>query len=435
MGMLKKSLVAMVLLGGLGTPAVAQAATSSPSQAENVQLAWVDGKVKISWTENAGIPNTVALEIAGKDDKQLGSTTADAPNQLIVPASALEPSHDPASTAKIVISDPSTAEARSAAFDRYTRGTSSFDPVVTGTGNLGWSFAPDSAVDTTPNDPLDVDQPERFVPQLTLAPTTGTVGACRVVRLPAAEFGTVPHQGKPYNLDMFAVNEWGESRIAGQRVRSSSITYTAPASSTFGKSVTMSGVMSLRSVKESPAGTCQEGADGADKGRIQIILHARNSATSPWYVVNTAQTDALGKYSFTLTNPGAREYRTVVTPSAAGGVAQYQSISTPKVVRATTKVVSAKFISPVIMIGQRPNAYLWVEPAGSQRAALQFRNASGVWQGLMYKTLYAGRGLSGPFAFNRLGTHSFRWWVPASLSSTGLPVDAVYSSVFTLTVL
>jgi len=46
--MLKKSLLAVVLLTGLGTPAVAQAATTSPSLAENVHLAWVDGKVKIS---------------------------------------------------------------------------------------------------------------------------------------------------------------------------------------------------------------------------------------------------------------------------------------------------------------------------------------------------------------------------------------------------
>jgi hypothetical protein len=432
--MLKQSLMAAVLLAGLGTPAVAQAATSSPSLAENVQLAWVNGKVKISWTESAPIPNTIALEVAGKNDKQLGTTTADAPNQLIVPASALEPSHDPASTARIVISDPSTAEARSAAFDRYIRGATSWAPTLD-RGVLSWAFAPDQAVDTTLNDPLDVDKPARFIPRLTLADTTP--GECREVQLPATttSYGEIANQYQPFNVDMYAANEWGESRIAGQRVRTSATTFVAPGSTTFGAPITMSGVSSFRYLKESPAGSCQQATDDTAKGGIQVVLHARNSGTSPWYVVGATKTDAQGKYSFTVKNPGAREYRAVLVHSAAGGVAQYQSISGSKVVRATTKVVSAKFITPTLMIGQQPNAYLWVDPAGTQKAALQFKNASGVWQGLMYKTLYAGRGLTGPFAFNRLGVTQFRWWVPGSTTSTGLTVDPVYSAPFNLTVL
>jgi hypothetical protein len=429
--MLKKSLLAVVLLTGLGTPAVAQAATTSPSLAENVHLAWVDGKVKISWTERTAIPNKIALEVEGEDDKQLGTTTADAPNQLIVRASALEPSHDPVSTARIVISDPSTAEARSATFDRYIRGATSWAPTLD-SGVLSWAFAPHPAVDTTPADPLDVDKPARFIPRLTL----GTKGVCREVQLPATTtpYGEIANQHQPFNVDMYAANEWGESRIAGQRVRTSATTFAAPGSTTFGAPITMSGVTTLRYLEERPAGYCQQTTDDTGKGGIQVVLHARNSATSAWYVVGATKTDAQGKYSFTVKNPGAREYRAVLTDSAAGGVAQYQSISVSKTVRATTKVVEAKFIDPTIFIGQMPNAYLWVDPAGTQKAALQFKNASGVWQGLMYKTLYAGRGLTGPFAFNRVGT-AFRWWVPGSTTSTGLTVDPVYSAPFNLTVL
>jgi hypothetical protein len=95
--------------------------------------------------------------------------------------------------------------------------------------------------------------------------------------------------------------------------------------------------------------------------------------------------------------------------------------------------MSAKFIAPVINYGTKPQAYLWVDPAGSQRAALQFKNTSGAWQGVMYKTLSSGRGIA-TFAWNRRGATQFRWWVPGSTTSAGLKVDPVYTGAFTLTV-
>jgi len=144
-----------------------------------------------------------------------------------VPASALEPSHDPVSTARIVITDPSTAEARSATFDRYIRGATRWAPTL------------DSGVLST----------------------------------------------------------------------------------TFGAPITMSGVTTLRYLEERPAGYCQQTIDDTGKGGIQVVLHGRNS--SLWSVVGATKTDAQGKYSFTVKNPGAREYRAVLTDSAAGGVAQH----------------------------------------------------------------------------------------------------------------
>jgi hypothetical protein len=87
----------------------------------------------------------------------------------------------------------------------------------------------------------------------------------------------------------------------------------------------------------------------------------------------------------------------------------------------------------VITYGTRPQAYLWVNPAGTQKAALQFKNASGAWQGVSYKTLYAGKGLL-QFSWSKRGATQFRWWVPGSTTSTGLHVEPVYSGVFTLTV-
>jgi hypothetical protein len=423
--MFKKSLSAMVLFGAMAVPAVAQAVPQAAA-AGGVQLTWVDGKVKVTWTETGAAANTISLRRPGVADKVLGTTTAGGANQLLVAPAALEPTHDPAATAKIVVSG-GGADGSSAAFDRYIRGTDGFDAGIVGGNLLAWAANPEAA-DPTPNDPLDVKQ-VRYIPRLTFA-------GCKIVELPATTEpnGQAANQGQPFNFRVYTASEWGESLLGVQHVRTSAITMSAPASTKYGATITITGGVSMRHIAESGS-TCVN-ADDPSKDKTQVSLQARNSATGNWYSVGARWTDAQGKYSIPVTNPGARQYRTAVDPrSAYSSEVQYPSITAAKEVRATTRVVEAKFISPTIRIGQQPNAYLRVEPAGSQRAALQFKNTSGVWQGLMYKTLSSGRGLTGPFAFNRLGVTQFRWWVPASASSTGLPVDAVYSNIFTLTVL
>lgn len=431
MCMLKKTLVAAVLLAGLGTPAVAQAATSSPQQVSNVKLAWVDGKVKITWTESAAAANTIAVEVAGKPAQPLGSTTAAGPNELIVPASALVPSFDPASTATITVAEPgSPSIARSAAFDRYIRASGGMDRGIAANGELNWAFGPDQATDSTPKDPLDLTQPGRFVPRLTRSKS----GACEKVVLPATTtpYGVVPRQSGPFALDMGYANEWGERRVDGVKVRTSATTLSAPASTTFGSTIALTGGIALWGMPDPAGGFCGVAGDPAALGNLEVVLHARNSATSSWYAVTVTRTDASGKYSFAVRNPGAREYRAVLKHGAAGGLGQYQSISASKVVRATTKVMSAKFLDPVLEGDEKPNAYLWVEPAGSQAAVLQFKNYHGVWENRVTKTLSSGRGLTGPFNYVERGVTSYRWSVPASLSG-GLPVDGVNTGVFTLT--
>ncbi|HET6292136.1 MAG TPA: hypothetical protein VFG33_02140 [Kribbella sp.] len=432
--MMKRSVAAVALLAGLGVPAVAHA--TPQGAVDDVKLAWADGKIKVSWSETAaGIPNWVYLAIPGKASKLLGTTTGAGANELLVPPSALEPTHDPAGTARIIVSDPSTDPAYSATFDRYIQGPTHLAPIMTGTGVLNWQFAPDPAVDTTPKDPLDVAAPVRFVPRLTLGKTPGTTNECEKVALPATTnpYGTVPKQFRPFTLDLYNVSEWGESKLAIVRTRTSSTTFTTPASTTLGATITMSGSIQLDTLRNPAVGDCEDINETAALGGHEMVLHARHNGGA-WYVVGVSKTDAKGKYTFVVRNPGTREYRAVLKTEAGGGFANNQSISAQKVVRASTQFVQAKFITPVIKLGQQPNAYVWVEPARAQKAALQFKNAGGVWQGLMYKTLSSGRGLSGPFAFNRVGQTQFRWWVPASVNGAGLPVDAAYSNPFTLTV-
>lgn len=435
--MLTSSITTLALLTGLGVP-TAYAADPPSILAADVQLAWVDGKVRVTWTETASAPNTISLERDGLDDLRLGTTTIDQPNQFVVEPFTLPVSHRATDIGRIVVSEPSGDEARSADFDRYVRGdgevTFSFAP----DGGLRWSFPPDTTKDLTPNDPLDVDEPTRYIANLLVNEKPYTVDQCREVALPAVPTpsGVIANRNKPYDLRLSAKNEWTPygSPLAWVRVRTSSVTMNAPAATQYGTSITLSGLVKGRYIWEHPAPppVCEETDINWIAG-APVVLQARNTSTSPWYVVGSTTTGAKGQYSFVVRNTGGREYRTVTPNRVVDGTPQYGSISASKLVRATTRVVSAKFITPTITYGQKPNAYLWVEPPGSQRAALQFRNPSGVWQGLMYKTLSSGRGLTGPFTFNRRGVTPFRWWVPGSTTGTGLKVDPVYSGTFSLT--
>jgi hypothetical protein len=105
------------------------------------------------------------------------------------------------------------------------------------------------------------------------------------------------------------------------------------------------------------------------------------------------------------------------------------------VIRTTSTLLSAKFVDNTIVLGQKPNAYLRVAPARNQSAALQFKNASGVWQGIVGTKVTAdGSVYTGGFNFNLRGKHEFRWWVGGFKNANNLTVDAFYTPTFSLTV-
>ena len=434
--MLTTPLTTLALMANLATP------TPPSVFAANVQLSWADnGKVRISWSETAPAPNTITLEQDGADDIQVATTTADQPNQVEVSRYDLQASSNPAAVARIVVSEPSGDVARSVDFDRYIRGPAQLRLTGQADGDLAWSFPPDTSVDTTPDDPLDVPAPDQYVVRLLVAGEQPyTYDQCRQVELPPSTVpeGVIENRGRAMDVKISSQNEWAGAEMAWRLVRASSITLDPPAAAPYGLTLNLSGAVVVTSLYENPAPPngglpqCFEQRHTRPVG-VPVILHARNTPTSAWYVVGSGKTDAEGKYRFSLRNPGAREYRTVVATDPAGVSPLHGSVSVVRPVKVPTRIVSAKFIQPVIPYGTKPQAYLWVDPAGSQKAALQFKNASGAWQGLTWKTLYAGRGL---VAFNwyRRGATQFRWWVPGGTTSTGLKVDPVYSGVFSVTI-
>jgi hypothetical protein len=404
-----------------------------------VQVAWVDAthaKVRITWSESTPSANTLTLETDdGGEPLSLGSVPVGAPNELLVNTSYLGYTTYPY-VSKIVVSDQAGGEASSVGFDRYSR---------TGGGpNLG-SFAPQGGVkwdlyedygDSTPDDPLDVSGGTKYVVRLRYDKQPHTYGDCGEVLLPAttATNGVIPDNGQPAAVAVLTSNEWNPRLRGndGSAIATTSLTIAAPTVTSYGTPLNLTGVGTHHDVLEGGTVVCQQRAYPMNS--VRVALQGRNSPTSAWYVVGYTQVDGTGKYSFSLPNPGAREYRVVyaVTPSGAN-VIMYGSTTVTKAIKATTRVMSAKFISPVITYGTKPQAYLWVDPARTQQAALQFKNASGVWQGVGYKNLYAGKGIL-QFSWSKRGATQFRWWVPGSTTSTGLHVEPTYSGVFTLTV-
>ncbi|WP_432939209.1 hypothetical protein ACQPXM_28950 [Kribbella sp. CA-253562] len=423
--MLKRTLALTLLLTTQALPAPAAPAAIGP-----VTLAWSDAthtKVRITWTETTPVANTVAVGI-----RQLGTTTAAQPNQLVVDATSF-PRTEADDSQQVLVAGSDGTEALSVPFDSYVYTPGDLELSSPSYDRMRWTVPEDDSVDGTPGDPLDLPVRYRYEVEHDLDPNPDKPGdwSCAgntiITDVPT---GTVARTGRPSNLWVRPVNEWGKSVIGGWAVLNAitGIKLAAPSATPYGGTTTLAGQVKWRSlIISGQPPTCNEWEHNATA--TTVVVHQRTSPTAPWTVVGTTRTDEQGNYRAAFRNPGHRQYRVVVANEVRPTLeARFGADSATVGARATTRVVSAKFIQPVVNLGTRPQAYLWVDPPGTQKAALQFRNASGAWQGVTYKTLYAGRGLIA-FPWNKRGTTQFRWWVPATASA-----DATYSGVFTLTV-
>ncbi|MEV6281128.1 hypothetical protein [Kribbella sp. NPDC051770] len=417
----------------LGLAAVANAfPAAAATSVDEVTLAWTDSthsKIRITWTEPAPVANTLRFESA-EQQLDLGFTGAGEPNEVVINTSHLGV-QDRYDEGRVVVTGAGGAEVASPAFDRFLPAV---EPSLgfAADGSWIWSagFVPR---DTTPNDPLDLEPLARYTPQLLVDQEPRVLGGCGAISgaTTTETAGPATRADQAGALVVRAVNEWRPNGRYGYSlpVTTATLSLNAPTSTPYGAPLLLTGLAMHKRITFWPSsGTCNIANDPLTGSRLE----ARDSSTSPWYLVGTLQQPrGDGSVTANLVNRGAREFRLHRPEVQYTSFVDFEAMSPVRSVRTTTRVVSAKFIQPVVALGTKPQAYLWADPAGTQRAALQFKNAAGAWQGLTYKTLYAGRGLVS-FAWNVRGTYQFRWWVPGT--TTGLKVDPVHSPVFTLTV-
>ncbi|MFC0625017.1 hypothetical protein [Kribbella deserti] len=433
--MKKRSIAAVGLLSAFAAvnlaPASALATAATASAVSDVKLAWADAAhsaVKITWTSPLG--DKVAITTNGGSPLELGATAAGAPDELIVPVTKFAPTYDATWSSQIVVTDSNGAKGESKKFDQYV-------PRAIPTGV---TFGPGNTVqggttleqkdDLTPNDPLDVSVPLKYATKLLVNCTP------KISAVTSSSKFSFPAPGVPSLLWINTSNEWPspwtDENYVGFELNTAGLKTTAPTTTTYGQTFTLSGVVLLNQLYYTYwNGNC--GIEQVEPNPRLVVVQARKDSASPWGVVGTTKTDAVGKFSYRVTNPGTRQYRVVVPNAKTTTSLDYGVASLPRTITATTKVVAAKFLSSVVAYGKPATAYLSVLPGGSQRALLQAKSTTGVWTGVTYKTLAAGKG-SVAITWKRRGLTAFRWYSPAVKTSSGLTVGAAFSPVFYLSV-
>ncbi|WP_328992291.1 hypothetical protein OG394_38600 [Kribbella sp. NBC_01245] len=427
--MKKRSIAVAGVLSAIAAANLAPA-FATPAAVSDVKLAWADAAhsaVKITWT--SPLADTVVLT-AAFGPQTLGSTAAGAPNELTVPVAKFGATYDPAVISQITVTDSAGAKATSVKFDSYVpRGVPS--SVTFGAANaVQGTTKVEQEADLTPGDPLDVSVPLRFTPRLKT-----DCGDTLFATSTSPSF-KLPSPGAPSSLWINTANEWGvpefDAGYLGYGITTSALKTSAPTTSPYGQVFTISGYVLRNHQYYAPwNGDC--GVEQTEPTGGIVVVQARKDSASAWGVVGTTKADAMGRFSYQVTNPGTRQYRVVVPNYAGANRLEYGVAGGVRTIVATTRVLSAKFLSTSVVYGKPATAYLAVVPGGSQRALLQAKSTTGVWSGVTYKTLSAGKGAVA-ITWKRRGLTAFRWYSPAVKTGSGLTVGAAFSSPFYLTV-
>ncbi len=409
-----KKQIGLALASGLAASLlVAAPASAADVVPTDVRIAWKDSTfqtVVVSWDEAAPVGNTIELRKRGFTTAYyLNSVLADHPNSVEIPAATIraaswrEGRDTPFEFGVSASGGPKTL---SVGFDANTPDA----PAVVsrtlsaaGVSTVRWQ---DASSDTTPNDPLDRTEPLTY--QVNYVPT-GSGKSYPIAARSAATQATYTLRS-PYSLYVAGYNEWGNQfyrrLLTAEATR---LTAKVPSWVVYQDSARVTGTYTP-STESRP-----------------VALQARNSSTSPWYVVASAVFRS-GKFGFDLGTGGSRQYR-VVTPTAtysAGAVIAYGA-STPPVASTTQLRTSGFFTGDPILPGMRNTAGVYVYPGLNTTAQLQ-RWTGKAWSTVGPVAVKSGTGY-GSILATKPGRTAYRFYVPLTRSG-GTWYAAAYTNTF-----
>ncbi|MEU0092959.1 hypothetical protein [Kribbella sp. NPDC006257] len=410
------AIVAAALLTSGLTATEAFAADPAPA---NVHVSWKDEtfqKVQLTWTDETPQANRIVLRHKGSTKVlEAYRVAADAPDVLEVApqilrydqwvSSAEGPLEFAVTTGTTEDTSPATG---SEAFDAYTPDRSTLVSAgMSGTSTITAKWAPKLFVDTTPNDPLDRNIPITYTPYYSL--TQGGPKTMIGSRGPATQL-TFTGPQSTYWFGVIAHNEWG-GQFDGAWVdaRQTRIAVKIPAWAVYGKyGVSITGTYT-------PA-----------EERRQVVLQARNSSTSPWYVVSSRSFTG-GKFGFDLGTGGSRQYRVAIPNTMDYGyVASFGAYSGSA---ASTTQLNAfgYFTWTTQYVGMKNPATVDVLPKISTTASLQRWNGK-TWTTVGPVKVTNGKGVAQMLSA-RVGRVAYRYYVPAA-TYAGLYFAASYTNTF-----
>jgi hypothetical protein len=405
-----KRLSAILLPATLLAATVATPAHAAEPAPTDLEISWKDGTfqtIHASWAEDAPRPNEVYVRGGSGVKYWSRFLPADGPNEADIPVAALGTGPGSLQVGVVVGTGQETTgtPALSAPFDTTVPDVPELVSVAQASGGLTVKWRVPVRTDSTPNDPLDLPG-TTFVPQYEAGGKTAALGPASP-SLQATFANPVPS----YTFSVRAQNPWGSRTGARVNVRTAKLTAQVPARGLYGTESLI------------------QGSYGHPVER-HVVLQARNSASSAWYVVGTTVGNWSGNYAFRVTNRGTRQYR-VLTASVAGTTEVWYGGSTAPVTLTTAhRVIFANFYTPTIRRGQTATADLNVDPRFTGRVDLQRWNGT-TW--VHVKDVLINSGFArGQFVSTTPGRVAYRYYVP-NATVNGLVVAAVYSPNFVLT--
>ncbi|MEV6285291.1 hypothetical protein [Kribbella sp. NPDC051770] len=408
-----KKQIGLALAAGLAASLLVAAPAAAEVVPTNVRVAWKDTTfqtVVVSWDEAEPVGNSIQLYKQGFSTAYYAdSVLADHPNSVEVPAARIRDAswrEGRDTPLEFVVSGAGRSAVRSVGFDANTPDAPevvSRTLSAAGVSTVRWK---DASRDTTPNDPLDRTEPLTY--QVNYVPT-GSGKSYPIAARSAATQATYTLRS-PYSLYVAGYNEWGNQfyrrLLTAEATR---LTATVPSWVVYQDSARV-------------AGTYTPSAESRP-----VALQARNSSTSPWYVVASAVFRG-GTFGFQLGTGGSRQYR-VVTPTAtysAGAVIAYGAATAP--VASTTQLrTSGFFAGDPIIPNMRNTAGVYVYPGVNTTAQLQ-RWTGKAWSAVGPVAVKAGTGY-GSVVATKPGRTAYRFYVPAS-SFGGARFAAAYTNTF-----